>query len=276
MKEVIVMEEKLNEALDILTSKGYQVVYIGYYGAHNYNLNDENSDYDFKAIIIPTLRQLIKRDVISTTVECEFGNIDVKDLLTFTTNMNKGNFSYIESLKTEYFCDLGEDELGISIRELFKDVKINYMSMVGAIHEKRKALTHEYPSKTKEFEEFGCDPKQFQQAIRLYDILRDRDRSGNEDFNIAYKTYNDDGIQFEITQLESEASTRKYEFTRQDLIDLKRRLVMPLEETLKIFDFIQLDGRNMLPKDYKFIPLDYTDKVIDLLVEYYSFNMPIG
>ena len=263
------MQEKLQQAKQILENRGYNVVYIGYYGAHNYGLNDENSDYDFKAIVLPTLEQLIKRDTISTVSECEFGNIDIKDLLTFTSNMNKGNFSYIESLKTSYCIDDGFDQLGISIQELFKDVKVNWMSMVGAIYEKRKALTHEYPSKTSEFERFGCDPKQFLQAIRLFDILRDRSKDP-DNYNLAYKTYNDEGIQFELIEFESESSSRKYEFTKQDLIDMKRQLIMPLEETLRIFDYIQIKAREYLPKDYKFTPLDYTDQVIGLLVKYFT------
>ena len=102
------MNEKLNQAFQVLESKGYNVLYIGYYGAHNYNLADEKSDYDFKAIVIPTLSQLIKREVVSKVIECEFGNIDTKDLITFTSNMNKGNFSYIESLTTKYHIDKGE------------------------------------------------------------------------------------------------------------------------------------------------------------------------
>ena len=251
-----------------LVSRGYVVAYVGYYGAHNYNLNDENSDYDFKAIVVPDLEQMIRRTVISTTVECEFGNIDVKDLLTFTTNMNKGNFSYIESLQTDYCLDFGRELFGISIKDLFKDVKINWMSMVGAIYEKRKALTHEYPSKTQEFEQFGCDPKQFMQAIRLFDILRRRSKDENS-YNKAYEVYNDDGVQFELTEFESEASSRRYEFTRQDLIELKRKLVMPLDETIKIFDYIQIKAREFISKDYKFVPLDFTDEVITLLVSYY-------
>lgn len=261
------MKGKLNEAYQILVNKGYDVVYIGYYGAHNYNLNDEYSDYDFKAIVLPTLIQLVKRDVISHTIECDFGNIDVKDLITFTSNMNKGNFSYIEALKTSYNIDLGESKLGISIQELFKDVRVNYMSMVGAIYEKRKALTHEYPSKTEEFKQYGCDPKQFLQAIRLFDILRRRSLDP-EHYNKSYEVYTNEGIQFELKEFESESSSRKYEFTHNDLISLKRELVMPLDETIRIFDYIQVKGREFLPKDYKFEPLDYTDEVINLLINY--------
>lgn len=265
-----IIQKKLTEAYKILLADyGYVVLYIGYYGAHNYNLADEKSDYDFKAIILPSLEDTIRRKVISKTIECEFGNIDVKDFLTFTTNMNKGNFSYIEALTTDYYIDNGEYLIDMPIRELFKDVKVNWMSIVEAIYEKRKALTHEYPSKVAEFEEYGCDPKQFMQAIRLFDILRRR--SGDpQHYNKAFEVYNDDGIQFELKEFESESSSRKYEFTREELIELKRKLVMPLDETIKIFDYIQIKARDLIEKDYKFQPVDYTDKVIELLVHYWT------
>lgn len=263
------MDEHLNKALNILTDLGYNVLYVAYYGAHNYNLADEKSDYDFKAIVIPTLAEMIKRSVISKTVECDFGNIDVKDFLTFTTNMNKGNFSYIEAIRTPYNIDKGKEYLGVSVVELFSGVRVNYMSMVGAIYEKRKALTHEYPSKAKEFEEFGCDPKQFMQAIRLYDLLRKRSVEP-EIFDLSYYTYGDEGIQFELIEFESEASSRKYEFTRDDLIAMKRGLLMPLDETIRMFDYIQVKARELLPKDYKYSAEDYTDIAIDLLVKYYT------
>ena len=64
----------------ILEERGYKVIYIGLYGSQNYNLSDEQSDIDVKAIILPTLQDIIFRKVTSTTIECENGNIDVKDL----------------------------------------------------------------------------------------------------------------------------------------------------------------------------------------------------
>lgn len=163
MKQEIFKE--LSNYKKILEEKGYNVIYIGLYGSQNYNLDDEESDIDVKAIIMPTLHDIIFRKVTSTTVECEKGNIDVKDLLTFYDVIKKGNFSYIESIQTEY--SIGDKY----IKELFSKFEVNKKSMLGAMYEKRKALTHEYPSKTKEFELWGFDPKQHHHILRLYDLL---------------------------------------------------------------------------------------------------------
>lgn len=155
----------LSQYKKILEEKGYTVIYIGLYGSQNYNVDDEKSDIDAKAIILPQLKDIIHRKVVSTTYECENGAIDVKDLITFYDVIKKGNFSYIESIETKY--SIGDKY----IKSLFSRFKPNYKSIVGAMYEKRKALTHEYPSKVEEFKQFGCDPKQYHHIIRLYDLL---------------------------------------------------------------------------------------------------------
>lgn len=157
--------KELSNYKKILEEKGYNVIYIGLYGSQNYNLDDEESDIDVKAIILPTLHDIIFRKVTSTTIECENGNIDVKDLITFYDVIKKGNFSYIESINTEY--SIGDKY----IKELFSRFEVNKKSILGAMYEKRKALTHEYPSKKKEFELWGYDPKQHHHILRLYDLL---------------------------------------------------------------------------------------------------------
>ena len=150
----------------ILEDKGYKVIYIGLYGSQNYNVDDELSDIDVKAIILPNLHDIIFRKVTSKTIECENGSIDVKDLITFYDVVKKGNFNYIESIDTEYF--IGDKY----IKKLFKQFRPNLKSILGAMYEKRKALTHEYPSKKEEFEKWGFDPKQYHHIVRLLDLLK--------------------------------------------------------------------------------------------------------
>ena len=124
---------KLIEVYNYLQEQGFEPVYIALYGSQNYNLDDELSDIDVKAIILPTLHDIIFRKVTSTTIECEKGNIDVKDLLTFYDVIKKGNFSYIESIQTKY--SIGDKY----IKELFSKFKVNKKSVLGAMYEKRKA-----------------------------------------------------------------------------------------------------------------------------------------
>lgn len=187
-KEVIFKE--LSNYKKILEDKGYNVIYVGLYGSQNYNLDDEESDIDVKAIIMPSLHDIIFRKVTSTTIECEKGNIDIKDLLTFYDVIKKGNFSYIEAINTEY--SIGDKY----IKQLFRQFKVNKKSMLGAMYEKRKALTHEYPSKTLEFEKWGFDPKQHHHILRLYDLIEYNLLNNTEKSFLTYKE--DDSRRMEL------------------------------------------------------------------------------
>lgn len=163
MKEEIF--KTLSSYKKTLEEKGYNVIYIGLYGSQNYNCSDELSDIDAKVIVMPSLEDIINRKVMSLTIEMENGSCDVKDLLTFYDVIRKGNFSYIEAIETEY-C-IGDKY----IKNLFSQIKVNQKSILGAMYEKRKALTHEYPSKIMEFEKWGFDPKQYHHIIRLCHLL---------------------------------------------------------------------------------------------------------
>lgn len=225
----------LSQYKKVLEEKGYNVIYIGLYGSQNYNLDDEYSDIDCKAIILPSLHDIIFRNKTSKVIECENGEIDVKDLITFYEVIRKGNFSYIESIDTEY--SIGDKY----IKELFKQIRPNLKSFLGAMHEKRKALTHEYPSKHEEFEKWGFDPKQYHHIYRLYRLLQ---FNINFDENRSYLEYDDK------------------DWNREILLDLKRNKNNLskdfVEEQSDIFIGL---AKEFTPQDYKYEPLDLSNEV---------------
>lgn len=201
-----------------LEDRGYNVIYIGLYGSQNYNVADEYSDIDCKAIVLPSLYDITFRKATSKTIETKNGAIDVKDLITFYSVIKKGNFSYVEAIDTEY--SIGDKY----VKELFKRIRPNKKSILGAMYEKRKALTHEYPSKTKEFEQWGFDPKQYHHIIRLYHLLKT-----GEDY--SYIVYDD-----EMGKL---------------MIDIKRNNDNLTKE------FVEQDSDNIVEKSKILIPDDY-------------------
>ena len=147
-----------------LEQDGYRVLYIGLYGSNNYGVDDEYSDVDAKVIVLPSLDDIVFKKTVSFVREFENGACDVKDLVTYYNVVKKGNFSFVEPFYSKYY--LGDEFL----RDLFKQVPTNLLSVLGGMYEKQKALTHKYPSKTKEFELFNCDPKQYHHIVRLYDM----------------------------------------------------------------------------------------------------------
>lgn len=74
------------------------------YGSQNYNLDNEESDVDSRAIIIPTLHEVLFDKPISTTIELGNGEqIDVKDIREMIKCFEKQNVTFLEILFTDYF-----------------------------------------------------------------------------------------------------------------------------------------------------------------------------
>lgn len=226
----------------MLEDKGYTVIYVALYGSQNYNVDDGQSDIDAKAIVLPTLSQIIHRKSVSAVLETEYGAVDYKDIITFNDVIRKGNFSYIEAIQSQY--RIGDIE---TIDRLFGNVQVNLKSIIGGMLEKRKALTHEYPSKIKEFEQFNCDPKQFHHIIRLSHLLMSNLKNNT---NNSYLIYDETGRDF--------------------MIKIKRQLIYSLEETKKEADIVIEASREALSKaypEYKYEPYDNTKAVDDYVEE---------
>lgn len=235
-----------------LQDKGYNVAYIGLYGSQNYGLSDEQSDIDLRAIVIPTLNQIINRTEISKKYVTEYGDIDVKDLLTYYKIVRKGNFSFIEPLQTKWF--IGDKKL----RDLFGSIPINLKSIKGAMLEKAKAFRHEYPSKKEEFIKWGYDPKQLHHIFRLLNLLNMRDNS------ISFIDYTGNDM-------------------RDMLLDIKRNKDLVIEkldflditsfETMKEDITETIESENLIPEDYKYIPVDLSLEISKYLKNHLKLEL---
>lgn len=238
----------LGQYKKVLEDKGYQVIYIGLYGSQNYNVDDEVSDIDCKAIIMPSLHDVIFRKTTSKVVEFENGEVDVKDLITFYEVIRKGNFSYIESIDTEY--SIGDKY----IKELFKQIRPNMKSILGAMYEKRKALTHEYPSKHAEFEKWGFDPKQHHHIERLNDLLTIN--IGDND-NLSYLVY--DGA---LKNFMIDIKRNKYNYTKEQVEECDDRIIE--------------HAKQLIPEDYKYEPIDLSNEVSAYLEKHLKTELTKG
>lgn len=158
-------KEKIMDILrnykNFLEEKGYNVIYIGLYGSQNYNLDDEQSDVDARAIVIPKLREIIERKTISKDYEFETGKVDVKDLYTYYGVIKKGNFSFIEPFQTKWY--IGDETL----RTLFSKFKVNPNALLGAMHQKHKNML----KKDSNGEIIEYSAKDYHHLVRLNDFL---------------------------------------------------------------------------------------------------------
>lgn len=176
--------ENLIKQKKVLESQGYTVAYISIYGSQNYNLdiNDEEyqSDIDMKAVIVPTLDELIYNSKpISTVIETEWGQCDLKDIRSYFQTLIKANPAYIETLFTDYY--IVDNRFEKEFDEIFslKDELVEKLSaqmiraMYGMMCEKQKALCHPYPTIAHKIEKYGYDGKQLSHVIRLYVMMQD-------------------------------------------------------------------------------------------------------
>lgn len=276
LNETLKINEHTKEVVKFLEEKGYDVLYVGYIGAHNYGLADEQSDYDFKAIVLPDFESVIRKKSIGTVYQYEYGQIDTKDLMTYTTNLLKGNFSYLEALHSTWYIDFGEEKLGISIRTLFKDVKVNYMSMFGSIMEYRRRFNNK-------LEDSDYDNKSLVHAIRLYDLLDILNDSKNMNpnrnlFDEALTPFimYEEGEVIDISDAMTEGSSCRYIFSKDDLIKMKRKPVLTKDEAIKLMDYIIVKTKEFVPKTYHYEATDMSEEVVQLLVNYYKNKLVKG
>jgi len=178
------LTSKLKKQKQILELQGYTVAYICIYGSQNYGLDvytDEyQSDVDMKAIIVPTLDDLIKNSKpVSTTIETKWGQCDLKDIRSYFQTLLKANPAYIETLYTDYY--IVDDKFTNEFNNIFKlrDKLVETLSaqfirsMYGMMCEKEKALCHPYPTIAHKIEKFGYDGKQAHHIFRLWYMMQD-------------------------------------------------------------------------------------------------------
>ena len=169
---------RLEEAIKFLSNMGYEVVTVNLYGSQNYGLDTENSDIDLKAVVLPSIDDIINNtQPVSTTVEFKDGLIDVKDIRLMFENYKKQNTNYLETLFTPYwvwkypYCtewtELRRMANDIARADEVKAVK----AMYGMALQKQTALCHPYPSKVDLIEKYGYDAKQLCHIPRLHYML---------------------------------------------------------------------------------------------------------
>lgn len=176
--------KKLKQQKSIIESQGYKVAYISLYGSQNYGLDvhteDYQSDLDMKAVIVPTLDDLINNSKpISTTIQTEWGECDLKDIRTYFETLLKGNPAFLETLFTDYY--IVDESFKSEFEKIFslKDELVHTLraqmirAMYGMMMEKEKAMCHPYPTIAHKIEEFGYDGKQVHHIYRLWLMMQD-------------------------------------------------------------------------------------------------------
>lgn len=166
-------------AAKFLIELNHKVVCVNLYGSQNYDCDTPTSDFDFKAIIVPSMDDVIfNRKSITTSIEFEGGLIDIKDIRLMFDNYKKQNVNFIETLFTRWFWAAPDfahewDEIReMANRIAFADPAKSINCMIGMAKEKQHALCHLFPSKVDVIEKYGFDPKQLMHIIRMHNLMQ--------------------------------------------------------------------------------------------------------
>lgn len=248
-----------------LALENYKVVYLTLQGSQNYNLDfydeDYQSDFDFKAVIIPSLDEVLRGAAkVSTKIDYLYGQIDIKDIRVWEEVLQKGNPSYLEGLFTDYYwIDPEYKDYFNFMREFREEYAWTFRlqllkSSVGMMYEKDKAMCHPYPTIRHKIEKWGYDGKQSSHLIRLYCFLTQ--------YFIKHSTLKE---AFDVTSYDpiiyGEIFSHKYNMpSLEDALDDSKKYLKAVE-SLKEKVLISFNSN---PLDYEW-KYKYHDKVIEAI-----------
>lgn len=171
-------------------NQGFTCIGIFLRGSQNYNLDDEQSDIDSLAIVLPNLNNLIKGYKPSIEYHNADGShVDIKDIRYFFDSLKKQNPSYLEMMTTDYYVldykwkvmwedfwnmDCLTSEWGVlSYREAiccyhpYRGLR----SIWGDMQSKYKNLFHDAPHSHEDIVKYGYCLKDFHHLNRMRDVL---------------------------------------------------------------------------------------------------------
>jgi len=182
------ISQRLFRAADYVRSLGYFPAYVSLHGSQNYGLaldcESYRSDYDFKCIVLPSLRTLCEGNKpASLTVDFEEGQIDIKDIRIFSETVCRMNPAYLECLLTRHAIALDCEEQMMRLRALVPSLLLERGAdfarvCAGSFEEKARRLCHDSPAQHEKICRFGYDGKQAHHMYRLLLMLREFEAFG--------------------------------------------------------------------------------------------------
>ena len=160
-------------------------------GSHNYNLNDNNSDRDYKIFVAPTFDDLYSGHIHTKSHVGESEDYTIHDIRKIPQLFWKSNINFIELLyskKIDYNASIfPEIDAMFKLRD--KLVKMNlpylYNACFGNAHNKYKNLEKGTSGTQHLIEKFGYDTKEALHCYRMFDFLQRFSKTNFNNFQQA-------------------------------------------------------------------------------------------
>ena len=221
------------------------------YGSQNYNFATENSDWDTKAIIVPSFEDLVLKRPVTKEVKVEETDehCEVKDIREMVEMFKKQNINFIEILFTEYKW----------VNPIYKDIWEKYFEANReriAYYDMNKTLESICGQSLRTIRQNPTNGKQIANAYRLfvflYQYLKEKPYlecitldGKMKEFLLDLKNSTEEVNPIHADLLEKLFNDMKY--SRQGF-DLKNKLINTIVEEVMnngIFELIKLN----LPKE---------------------------
>lgn len=100
----IAIFKRLKQHYNRVKEDGYNILFIALQGSQNYNLDNDNSDVDSIAVVLPTLDNIsLNQPLVNRNIKLDNNEIiDVKDIRLVTQQWIKQNTQYLQILFTDY------------------------------------------------------------------------------------------------------------------------------------------------------------------------------
>lgn len=209
-----------------------KVVFKALVGSHNYSLNIENSDKDYKVFVLPNFEDLYEGTFYSHNTTSLTEDLEFHDIRKCTNLWYKSNINYLEVLFSEEFI-IGT-ELNARSRDIINELlsmrdeiaKMNlpylYNACIGQCLQTGKKVMTKYLANR------GFDSKQASTCIRLLLFLI---RFANSNFNdfkssIYYKNGNNRNLILIVKK--GEISYEEFQTLSSLLFDMVEKEIKPL------------------------------------------------
>lgn len=176
--------DKINENLQMkynhLVKLGYEVVGVFLYGSQNYGIDTENSDIDARAIVLPSIRDILNNKIsINKTIVMENGeHIEIKDITSMHECFLKQGLSFIEILFTPFkilnpiYSHLYNAILSSAEKIAHYNEVRAIKNMAFMIKNRIERMNHLRPGNKEFFDNCGYDYKELINIVREYSMMK--------------------------------------------------------------------------------------------------------
>lgn len=180
--------------------EGREVLLKALVGSHNYNLANEESDFDYKVFIAPTFEELYKGERFSKQIITPTEDNDIHDIRKMSDLFFKSNLNFLEVLSSNeviipnsspeihQIYALKKEIFKMNLPQLFNSCRGMYYNKMKLIHKGTEGTQHLVDA-------YGYDTKQATHAYRCMKVMVDFESTNFEDFDGAIR-YSGDELQF--------------------------------------------------------------------------------